>query len=109
MPYFIYQEFLELHLRAYQLLLYVSEDARINHSLSPEEGDPVFLITDCRASPVGPGVDLLEIILIFFDFPLQPLNVLIIRISQRISLDLTVIIHTIPYSLYDGLELGLNS
>ena len=103
-----YQEFFELHLWIDELLFYVSKDFRVDDSLSAKQWYFMFLITDYCAYSVGSGVNLFEVILEFFNFPLKCFYVLKVDVSDRISFYFAIIIHSVFDSFDNGLKFELN-
>lgn len=68
----------------------------------------MFLITYYGVSFVRSGIDLLQIILKFFDFSFQTLNVLEIGVSNIAGLSFALIIHSDSHCIDYSLKLKLN-
>ena len=105
---FLYQEFLELHFRADQFLFYVSENTRIDDSIGSQQRYFMLLFIYHGTDSVRSGINLLQIILILFDFSLQRLDILKIWVSDRTRLCFSFIVHSTSYRTNYGIKFQLN-
>ena len=91
---FVNEKLYEIQLRIMKLFLNISENSRIDNSIRSMQGYFMFFISDDRIDFISFCVDLLQIILKLFDFSLQTLNILEIRLSNCACFSFTLIVHS---------------
>lgn len=102
------EQFLEFELRLYQLLLDISENARVYHPLRPILVDFYLLILHILSNSIGLSVEVTEIVLQLFVFGLKPTQAFKIAAISEGSLLHFLLIDDIPEVLDDGIELNLH-